>query len=171
MADVHELTARFKRMLGEVRGFAKACDKQKPAMTMDCMKRYRFPSQNYLEQLRSARELTPADPPCALNPEPSNLFEIRLQPKALSNRTLPSPMWVHIHTTRKIYAQQLATLDSAEFAACHVKSNEQHGHNRQWQTSRAKKGYDNVAIHCGKLTPAFCKSLLSDRADMRNGPA
>ena len=68
MADVHELTARFKRMLGEVRGFAKAWDKQKPAMTMDCMKRYPFPSQNYLEHLRAARQLTPADPPCALNP-------------------------------------------------------------------------------------------------------
>ncbi len=173
-AEVHELTVQFKRMLGEVRGLAKTWDKKKPDMINDCMKRYAFPSQNYLEQLRSARELTPADPPCALNVkpgEPGELFEIRLQPKALSNRTLPSPMWVHIHTTRKIYAQQLATLDSAEFAACHVKSNEQRGHNRQWQTSRAKKGYDNVAIHRGKLTPAFCKSLLSDRADMRNGPA
>lgn len=170
MDDVHRLTVQFRDMLANVRGLAKAWDEQKPDMIMDCMKRYPFPSQNHLEQLRSARELTPADPPCALNPEPSNLFEIRLQPKALSNRTLPSPMWVHIHTTRKIYAKQLATLDSAEFAACHVKSSEQRGHNRQWQTSRAKKGYDN-AIHRGKLTPAFCKSLLSDRADMRNGPA
>ncbi|SDA99667.1 type III secretion system effector, XopP/hlk family [Mesorhizobium qingshengii] len=168
--DLHRLTVQLKEMLSQVRGLANRWDEKKAAMVTDCMKRYSFPSQNYLEKLLDAEELTPVDPPCALNPEPSNLFEIRLQPKALSNGTPPSPMWVHIHTTSKIYAQQLATLDSAEFAACHVKSNEQRGHNRQWQSSRAKKGYDN-AIHRGKLAPAFCKSLLSDRAYMRNGPA
>ncbi|WP_441338656.1 hypothetical protein [Mesorhizobium onobrychidis] len=170
-AEVHDQTVQLKDMLSKVRGFAKAWDEQKPAITIDCMKRYSFPSQNYLEHLRTAGELTALGQPRALPGDPSNLFEIRLQPKALRNRTMPSPMWVHIHTTRPVYAQQLATLDTTEFAACHVKSNEQRGHNRQWQDARAREGYDNVVIHRGKLTPAFCKSLLTDRADMRNGPA
>ncbi|MGY4412324.1 hypothetical protein ACVWW4_004060 [Bradyrhizobium sp. LB7.1] len=55
----------------------------------------------------------------------------------------------------------VATLGDADFAACHVKSNEQHGYNRQWQNARAEKGHEDVVIHRGKLTPAFCKSLLS----------
>ncbi|CAH2399323.1 hypothetical protein MES5069_220104 [Mesorhizobium escarrei] len=114
--------------------------------------------------MRAAEELEAADRPRALKGEPGSLFEIRLQPKALRNRAIPSPMWVHIHTNRPVHARHLAMLDDAAFAACHVKSNEQRGHNRQWQDARAAIGHDNVVIHRGKLTPGFCKSLLTDRA-------
>ncbi len=111
--------------------------------------------------MRAAEELAPSDLPRALKGEPGTLFEIKLQPEALRNGAMPSPMWVHIHTKRPVYARQLATLDDGEFAACHVKSDEQRGYNRLWQNARAATGHENVVIHRGKLTPAFCKSLLS----------
>ncbi|MCA1371097.1 hypothetical protein I6F15_27550 [Bradyrhizobium sp. BRP14] len=159
--DVHNKIVRLKGMLSEVQGQANALRARKAAIRMDCMKTYAFPSQKYLEYLRAADELAPADPPRALKGEPGTLFEIKLQSKALSNGAMPSPVWVHIHTKRPVHAWQLATLDDTEFAACHVKSNEQRGYNRLWQNARASTGQESVVIHRGKLAPAFCKSLLS----------
>lgn len=103
-------------------------------------------------------------PPQALKGEPGKLFEIKLQPKALGSGAMPRPMWVHIHTERPVYAWQLATLGDRAFAACHVKSDEQRGYNQHWQNARAAEGHENVVIHRGKLTPAFCRSLLSTAA-------
>ncbi|WP_028350671.1 hypothetical protein [Bradyrhizobium murdochi] len=159
--EVHDKIVRLNTMLSQAQGLAKAANERKATTIIDCMKTYAFPSQKYLEYLRAAEELAPADPPRPLKGEPGTLFEFKLQPKALSNGAMPSPMWVHIHTNRPVLARQLATLDDAEFAACHVKSNEQRGYNRQWQNARAATGHENVVVHRGKLTPAFCKSLLS----------
>ncbi|GLR45669.1 hypothetical protein GCM10007880_61870 [Mesorhizobium amorphae] len=160
VGDVHAKKVRLQGMLSEVRGVVNDVIKRKTAIMIDCMKTYPFPLQNYLEQLREAKELSPPDLPRALKGEPGALFEIRLQPKALRNGAMPKPMWVHIHTKRSIHAWQLPTLDDADFAACHVKSNEQRGNNREWQDRRAALGQENVMIHRGKLTPAFCKSLF-----------
>ncbi|UPK34193.1 hypothetical protein IVB18_39575 [Bradyrhizobium sp. 186] len=161
MTEVHKKVVRLKAMLSEVRGQENSLNARKAAITIDCMKTYAFPSQKYLEQLRAAEELASVYPPRALKSEPATLFEIKLQPKALRSGRMPNPMWVHIHTKLPVHAWQLATLGGADFAACHVKSNEQRGYNRQWQSARAATGHENVVIHRGKLTPAFCKSLLS----------
>lgn len=60
---VHEDTQQLKKMLGQAQGLAKALKEQKATITIECMKTYAFPSQKYLEHLRQAKELTPADPP------------------------------------------------------------------------------------------------------------
>ncbi|MCK1419362.1 hypothetical protein IVB53_00955 [Bradyrhizobium sp. CW12] len=162
MTEVHNKIVRLKAMLSEVQGQANSVNAQKAAITIDCMKTYAFPSQKYLEQLRAAEELASVYSPQALQKiEQATLFEIKLQPKALRSGRMPNPMWVHIHTKLPVRASQLATLGVADFAACHVKSNEQRGYNRQWQSAQAATGHENVVIHRGKLTPAFCKSLLS----------
>ncbi|KYK44217.1 hypothetical protein A1D31_37370 [Bradyrhizobium liaoningense] len=162
--EVHEKIIRLKGMLSEVQGQANSLNARKAAITSDCMKTYAFPSQKYLEQLRAAGELASVDPPRALKGEPGTLFEIRLQPKALRSGATPSPMWVHIHTRQPVHAWQLAALGDREFAACHVKSDKQRGYNQNWQNARAAEGHENVVIHRGKLTPAFCRSLLSTAA-------
>ncbi|QHO79383.1 hypothetical protein ACH79_38935 [Bradyrhizobium sp. CCBAU 051011] len=159
--EIHDKIVRLNMMSSQALGLAKAAKERKATTIIDCMKTYAFPSQKYLEYLQAAGELAPADVPRPLKGEPGTLFEFKLQPKALSNGATPSPMWVHIHTNRPVLVRQLATLDDAEFAACHVKSNEQRGYNRQWQNARAATGHENVVVHRGKLTPAFCKSLLS----------
>ncbi|MBH5396463.1 hypothetical protein HZZ13_01365 [Bradyrhizobium sp. CNPSo 4010] len=159
--EVHEKIVRLQRMRSEVQGQANSFNARKAAITSDCMKSYAFPSQNYLVQLREAGELASVDPPRALKGEPGTLFEIKLQPMALSSGATPRPMWVHIHTKRPVHAWQLATLGDREFAACHVKSDEQRGYNQHWQSARAAEGHENVVIHRGKLSPAFCRSLLS----------
>ncbi|SDG86557.1 type III secretion system effector, XopP/hlk family [Bradyrhizobium sp. Rc2d] len=163
--EVHEKIVRLKAMWSEVQGQANSLNARKAAITSDCMKTYAFPSQKYLEQLRAAGELASVDPPRALKGEPGTLFEIKLQPKALRSGATPRPMWVHIHTKRPVHAWQLATLGDREFAACHVKSDEQRGYNQHWQSARAAEGHENVVIHRGKLTPGFCRSLLSTAAD------
>ncbi|WGD51263.1 hypothetical protein QA641_38235 [Bradyrhizobium sp. CB1650] len=159
--EVHEKIVRLQRMWSEIQGQANSFNARKAAIKSDCMKSYAFPSQKYLVQLREAGELASVDPPRALNGEPGTLFEIKLQPMALSSGATPRPMWVHIHTKRPVHAWQLATLGDREFAACHVKSDEQRGYNQHWQSARAAEGHENVVIHRGKLTPAFCRSLLS----------
>ncbi|MGY4281030.1 hypothetical protein ACVWXO_000250 [Bradyrhizobium sp. LM2.7] len=152
--EVHGKIYRL-RLLSEVQGQANSLNARKAAITMDCTKTYAFPSQKYIDQLRAADELASVDPPRALNGELATLFEIKLQPNELRNGAMPSPMWVHIHTKRAVHARQLATLGDADFIACHVKSDEQRGYNRQWQNARAKTGHENVVIHRGKLTPAL----------------
>jgi len=159
--EVHEKIVRLQRMGAEVQGQAKSLSAREAAITSDCMKTYAFPSQKYLVKLREAGELASVDPPRALKGEPGTLFEIKLQSMALSSGATPRPMWVHIHTKRPVHACQLATLGDREFAACHVKSDEQRGYNQHWQNARAAEGHKNVVIHRGKLTPAFCRSLLS----------
>ncbi|MDA9443208.1 hypothetical protein XH98_29745 [Bradyrhizobium sp. CCBAU 51745] len=166
LPEVHEKRARLQRMWSEVQGQANSLNARKAAITSDCRKTYAFPSQKYLVQLREAGELASVDPPRALKGEPGTLFEIKLQPMALSSGATPRPMWVHIHTKRPVQAWQLATLNDREFAACHVKSDEQRGHNQHWQNARAAEGHENVVIHRGKLTPAFCRSLLSTAAGL-----
>ncbi|MCA1360850.1 hypothetical protein I6F14_10110 [Bradyrhizobium sp. IC3069] len=160
--EVHDKIVRLKAMYSEVQGQANSLKRQRAAIMIDCMKSYGFPSQKYLEGLRAAGELEPPDPPRALSGDPGTLFEIKLRPKALRNGAAANPMWVHIHTKRPVHAWQLATAADADFAACHVKSNEQRGYNRHWQSARAAMGHENVVIHRGKLTPAFCRSLLNN---------
>ncbi|PPQ19990.1 hypothetical protein CV770_07060 [Bradyrhizobium sp. AC87j1] len=162
--EVHEKILRLKAMWSEVQGQANSLKTRKAAITSDCMKTYPFPSQKYLEQLRAAGELDSVGLPQALKGEPGKLFEIKLQPKALRTGAMPRPMWVHIHTEQPVHAWQLATLGDREFAACHVKSDEQRGYNQHWQNARAAKGHENVVIHRGKLTPGFCRSLLGTAA-------
>ncbi|MFK4719522.1 hypothetical protein ABIE89_000622 [Bradyrhizobium niftali] len=162
--EVHDKLTRLNGMLSELQGQANSLKTRKAAITSDCMKTYSFPSQTYLEQLRAAGELESVGLPHALKGEPGKLFEIKLQPKALRSGATPRPMWMHIHTERPVYAWQLATLSDRDFAACHVKSDEQRGYNRHWQNARAAEGHDKVVIHRGKLTPAFCRSLLSTAA-------
>ncbi|MGY3238078.1 hypothetical protein ACVWZ4_001264 [Bradyrhizobium sp. USDA 4472] len=162
--EVHDKLVRLNGMLSELHGQANSLKARKVAITSDCMKTYSFPSQKYLEKLRAAGELESVGPPHPLKGEPGQLFEIKLQPKALRSGAMPRPMWVHIHTERPVHAWQLATLGDREFAACHVKSDEQRGYNRHWQNARAAEGHDKVVIHRGKLTPGFCRSLLSNAA-------
>ncbi|UWU76060.1 hypothetical protein N2603_40100 [Bradyrhizobium huanghuaihaiense] len=159
--EVHKKIVRLQRMRSEVQGQENSLNDRKAAIASDCLKTYAFPSQKYLVQLREAGELASVDPPHALKGEPGTLFEIKLQPMALSSGATPRPMWVHIHTKRPVHAWQLAMLGDREFAACHVKSDEQRGYNQHWQSARAAEGHENVVIHRGKLTPAFCRSLLS----------
>ncbi|TWB51243.1 hypothetical protein FBZ94_11073 [Bradyrhizobium sacchari] len=164
LPEVHEKIVRLKRMWSEVQGQANSLNERKAEITSDCMKTYAFPSQKYLDQLREAGELASVDPPRALKGDPGTLFEIKLQPKTLRSGATARPMWVHIHTKRPVHAWQLATLGDREFAACHVKSDEQRGYNQHWQSARAAEGHENVVIHRGKLTPGFCRSLLSTAA-------
>ncbi|MGY3533085.1 hypothetical protein ACVILK_003324 [Bradyrhizobium embrapense] len=164
LPEVHEKIMRLRTMSSDVQGQANSLNVRRAAITSDCMKTYAFPSQRYLEQLRAEGELAPVDPPRALHGEPGKLFEVKLQPKALSSGARPSPMWVHIHTKQSVHAWQLPMLGDRDFAACHVKSDEQRGYNQHWQNARAAEGHNNVVIHRGKLTPAFCKSLLSTAA-------
>ncbi|MDA9481426.1 hypothetical protein XI07_05285 [Bradyrhizobium sp. CCBAU 11445] len=159
--EVHQKIVRLKMMWSEAQGQVNLLEAPKAEIMMDCMKTYAFPSQRYLERLRAAGELESVDRPRALKGEPGRLFEIKLQPKALGSGATASPMWVHIHTKWPVHTRQLATLGDREFAACHVKSDEQRGYNQQWQNARAAEGHENVVIHRGKLTPAFCRSLLS----------
>ncbi|MDH2352199.1 hypothetical protein QCM80_16270 [Bradyrhizobium sp. SSUT112] len=160
MREMHDQAVGLKKKLSEARGVANSLNDRKGTIMMDCMKTSSFPSQKYLEHLRDANELTLRHVH-SLRGGQGKLFEIELQPKALSNTAKSSPMWVHIHTNRPVDVRQLATLDDAEFAACHVKSDEQRGYNRQWLDARAAEGHRNFVIHRGELSAAFCKSLLN----------
>lgn len=159
--QVHTQTRRLRVLLADVRGQAKALQDGMDTATLDHMKTYAFPTQAHVTQLLQAGELAADGPPRALKGEPGTLFELKLQPAALRNGTLPRPVWLHVHTTQPVRSSQLATLDDAAFAASHVKSDAGRGHNRQWQHAQAAAGRDNVLIHRGKISPALCRTLLA----------
>jgi hypothetical protein len=158
---VHDQIGRLRVMLADVKGEAQAFQDGMARATLDHMKIYPFPTQVHVQQLLDAGELAAAEPPQALKGEPGTLFELKLQPAVLRNGVLPRPIWLHIHTTQPVHADQLAKLSDESFAATHVKSDDRRGHNRQWQDAQARAGYDNVLIHRGKITPKLCRTLLA----------
>ena len=159
--QVHTQTRRLRVLLADVRGQARALQDGMDTAMLDHMKTYAFPTQAHVTQLLQAGELAADGPPRALKGEPGTLFELKLQPAALRNGTLPRPIWLHVHTAQPVRSSQLATLDDAAFAASHVKSDAGRGHNRQWQQAQAAAGRDNVLIHRGKISPALCRTLLA----------
>ncbi|WIW50417.1 hypothetical protein ML401_35420 (plasmid) [Bradyrhizobium sp. 62B] len=163
-AEMHDKIRRLEVKRAEVNGQATAVAQLKNTIEIECMKTYAFPSQNYLQRLQDEGQLSYVGLPRALKEEPGTLFEFRVQPKALQNRLMPRPMWVHVHTNRTIHARELVRLKDADFAACHVKSDEQRGYNRQWQNAQAALGRENVEVYRGKLTSGFCQFLLDKAA-------
>jgi hypothetical protein len=113
-----------------------------------------------IQHLRKAGELASIEAPRALKNEPCTLFEIKLQPAPLGNGVTPRPMWLHLHTRQPVHAQQLNDLRDADFTACHIKSDAEHGRNREWQDARAREGHENVMIYRGKVEPALCRDLM-----------
>ncbi|XIA67426.1 hypothetical protein ACFIOY_18265 [Bradyrhizobium sp. TZ2] len=157
--EVHKKIVTLRNVGSSVNGLAGRLRREMADILMDCRKSYHLPTQNYLEHLREANELT-VHRPQPLK-EDGKLFGIKIEPKPLKNGRVPPPMWVHIHTNKQTDTRHLATLHDNDFAACHVKNNEQHGHNQQWLDARAREGQKMFVIHRGKLSPAFCKSLLT----------
>ncbi|MDH2406600.1 hypothetical protein QCM77_43135 [Bradyrhizobium sp. SSUT18] len=160
MGEVHKKIVALGYVRANVNGLAERLDRDMADMLMDCRKSYHLPTQNYLEHLRKANELR-VHPPQPLKGGDGRLFSIKIEPKPLMSGRVPAPLWVHIHTRRQTEAGQLPTLHDNEFTACHVKNNEQHGHNQQWLDARAEEGCDKFVIHRGKLSTAFCKALLN----------
>lgn len=158
--DLHRKIEQLRPMRAQAEGLARSLRARLPDDTVEHMKRYPFPIQEHVERLLAERALAPAAA-TPLNGEPGTLFELRLQPSALRNGTLPRPMWLHIHTQRAVHARDLAALPDTHFAVAHVKSDEQRGYNREWQDARARQGHESVVIHRGKIAPALCRRLLA----------
>mgnify|MGYP001605942148 CR=1 FL=1 len=158
--DLHRKIEQLRPLQAQAEGLARSLRARLPGDTIEHMKRYPFPIQDHVEHLVAERALAPAAA-TPLSGEPGTLFELRLQPSALRNGTLPRPMWLHIHTQRAVHARELATLPDTLFAAAHVKSDEQRGYNREWQDARARQGHEKVVVHRGKIAPALCRQLLA----------
>ncbi|MET4045911.1 hypothetical protein ABIC03_007648 [Bradyrhizobium sp. RT6a] len=94
LREAHNKIVQLKSMLSEAEGQAKALDAREATTRIDCMKTYAFPSQQYLEHLRGRTSWRLRISPRVLKGEPGALFEIKLQPKALRNGAIPSPMYV-----------------------------------------------------------------------------
>jgi hypothetical protein len=159
--DVHGKIEQLRSMQAQAEGVSRSLREQLPADTLDHVKRYPFPTQQHIERLLAEGALAPAGAVTPLDGEPGTLFELKLQPSALRNGSMPRPVWLHVHTKRPVRTRELATLRDAMFAATHVKSDEQRGYNRDWEDARAREGHENVVVHRGKLTPALCRRLLA----------
>ncbi|MBW8831029.1 MAG: hypothetical protein JF606_16715 [Burkholderiales bacterium] len=161
MNEVHQQIGQLRTLLAQVKGEARSFKEGMAEAAIEHMKTYAFPTQAHIEQLCQAGQLAPVGQPTPLKSEPCRLFEIKLQPAPLRNATMPSPMWLHLHTQQEVHARQLHELEDADFVACHVKSDVERGRNRQWQNARAREGHENVMIYRGKVEPALCRSLMT----------
>ncbi|AMP39338.1 type III secretion system effector XopP [Ralstonia solanacearum] len=144
----------------------------------DASKRALVPKAKHLERLLEMNEVEQVDAPVRLGSgrdkrNRDRVFEIRIQPKPLSDRDQDKdegkaddrdrarPMFVHLHTSRRIGADALHTLDYRDFDAVHLKLDAQKNLGRNWEEVMRALGYPDMKVERSKVGSELLSRLFA----------
>lgn len=132
----------------------------------DELKNDHFPRSNHLERLLNSGEIHAVGIPVRLisTGDAGNLgtlFEMRIQPKPLSNGTRASAWFVHLHTCRPVDAAVLRSLDTSEFTAVHLKTDQQKNLGQRWETMMHALGYVDAKVHRAAIGATLLGKLFA----------
>ncbi|WP_240435193.1 hypothetical protein [Ralstonia solanacearum] len=144
----------------------------------DASKRALVPKAKHLERLLEMNEVEQVDAPVRLRSgrdkrNRDRVFEIRIQPKPLSDRDQDKdegkaddrdrarPMFVHLHTSRRIGADALHTLDYRDFDAVHLKLDAQKNLGRNWEEVMRALGYPDMKVERSKVGSELLSRLFA----------
>lgn len=146
----------------------------------DASKRALVPKAKHLERLLEMNEVEQVDAPVRLRSgrdkrNRDRVFEIRIQPKPLSGRDQDKdkdedkagdrdrarPMFVHLHTSRRIGADALHTLDYRDFDAVHLKLDAQKNLGRNWEEVMRALGYPDMKVERSKVGSELLSRLFA----------
>ncbi len=161
------------------------------AWEADAAKCALLPKEKHLERLLEMGEIERVDAPVWLRPDQAGrsrdrVFEIRIQPKRLSNSDEDAdpadgtsrtgdralPLFVHLHTSRPVDADKLHTLRYRDFDAVHLKLAAQRNQGRNWEKMMHALGHPDAKVERAKLCDGLLRRLfaLAGRDDA-SGPA
>ncbi|QUP56223.1 type III effector protein (hlk2) (plasmid) [Ralstonia syzygii] len=144
----------------------------------DASKRALVPKAKHLERLLEMNEVEQVDAPVRLRSgrdkrNRDRVFEIRIQPKPLSDRDQDKdegkaddrdrarPMFVHLHTSRRIGADALHTLDYRDSDAVHLKLDAQKNLGRNWEEVMRALGYPDMKVERSKVGSELLSRLFA----------
>ncbi len=148
----------------------------------DVAKRALHPRAKYLERLLDLDEIDRIDVPIRMRPgrnkrkKPDHVFEICIQPKRLSSRDEDTdqggdrarrderdrawPLFVHLHTSRQVGADELHKLEPREINAVHLKSDAQKNLGADWERAMHKLGYLDAKVERSEVSFTLLSRLL-----------
>jgi len=134
----------------------------------DALKRHKFPKGKHVSRLLQLGEIESVRAPLQLPSDKDTLYEIRIQPKPLSNRERAAPVFLHLHSDKYISGKEVLKQPLRAFAAAHLKTDEQKNLGSKYDAmSRALHKYDDrnhksdEKIHRGYVTSALLDQLRS----------
>ncbi|CBJ38639.1 Putative type III effector (HLK1) [Ralstonia solanacearum CMR15] len=135
----------------------------------DMLKRDRYPRAKHLEKLLQAKGIAFVSAPARLPltedvDAVGTLFEMRIQPKPLSNGD-PAAAWVvHVHTNRPVTARALSTMVFKDFTAVHLKTDRDKNKGAQWEAAMRALGYTEAKVHRAAIGEELLNTLFAQAA-------
>lgn len=130
----------------------------------DALKGLEFPRAQHLQRMLELDEIDRVVAPVKLDSADDKdnlgkLFELRIQPKALSDGSHAAPLFLHMHASKLMSAEQAMTLPFDQFTAVHVKTGKQKNLGARWEEIQQRLGNFDARVHRGKVDSALLNQL------------
>ena len=131
----------------------------------DELKRDALPRSNHLDRLLKSGQIEHVGAPVRLPAagdvgDRGTVFEIGIQPKALSNRRPAQPLFVHVHTSEPVEAAALQTMQFSDFAKVHLKTAKQKNLGPRWEAVMHALGHTDAKVHRAAVGPTLLNALF-----------
>ncbi len=135
------------------------------AWEADELKRDALPRSNHLERLLKGGQIEHVSGPRRLEAagdvgSRGTVFEIAIQPRALSNRRPAAPLFVHVHTSEPVEAAALQTMKFSDFAKVHLKTAKQVNLGPRWEAVMHALGHTDAKVHRAAVGPTLLNALF-----------
>ena len=132
----------------------------------DGLKRDAHPRSNHLSRLLPGREVQQVGAPVRLasvgdHDHMGTLFEMQIQPRALTKGQRAAPWYVHLHTQKLVTAQALAKMAFRDFTAVHLKTEREKNLGARWEAVMRALGYTDAKVHRAAIGPELLKKLFA----------
>lgn len=130
--DVAQRTAAVQALHDQVR-----------QIEIDLIKQYAYPMARHVSMLLASGEAMPEGAVSKLRSEGDpddthgKVFEVRLAGRPLSDGQPAPSLYVHFHTEKVVDTGAIATISPEDLAAVHVKTAEQCGRGKNWESINA----------------------------------
>jgi len=139
-------------------------DKHVTRAESDALKQDEFPVARHVERLLELHQTEAVSglvklPSEGDKGERGTLFELMIQPRPLEDGTRADRLFVHVHTTQPVSAEECTSLPFESFAAIHVKNARQVNLGARWEQMQEKLGNLGSSVHRGRVTQSLWDSL------------
>jgi hypothetical protein len=130
----------------------------------DSLKRNAYPKAKHINRLIDMREIAVVRAPVMLPSDDDDgtrgrLFELRVEPRPLSDGSTAEPLFVHVHTKQPVSEQASLSLPFEACGAIHMKSARQRTLGPRWEEIQRKLGNLDASVHRGKLKESLWAQL------------
>ncbi len=132
----------------------------------DSLKRNAYPKAKHIDRLIDMHEIAAVRAPVMLPSEGDDgtqgrLFELRVEPRPLSDGSMAEPLFVHVHTRQPVSERASLSLPFEAYGAIHVKTDRQRTMGPRWEEIQRKLGNLDASVHRGKLNESLWARLKS----------